>query len=156
MIGHEPNVIVNQVQHWSGFTLFQTKKPIFQDRCFTILLVYRSHKESIASFFNVLTLILSQNSQVDFIFGDFNINALKDSKENKDLKKILVDFKQLFDHPSHIDGGLIDHIYVKNNLLNNFKIDSLKICVNISDHDALKIRIQTIEDDDEDTFDQVT
>jgi len=45
----------------------------------------RSHKErTVVSFLNNLTSILSQNSQVDFLFDDFNINALKDSKESKD------------------------------------------------------------------------
>ena len=46
------------------------------------------------------------------------------------------------DKPTHIDGGLIDHIYVRDSLLDIFEIDFVKYCLSFSDHDALKIRLK--------------
>ena len=48
-----------------------------------------------------------------FIVGDFNINFLRDPKEQI-IKKILsCGFKQIVNYPTHKAGGLIDHVYIK-------------------------------------------
>ena len=42
--------------------------------------------------------------------------------------------------PTHIDGALLDHVYVKKELVNSFKITTLVKNVYFSDHDVVKFK----------------
>ena len=48
-----------------------------------------------------------------FIVGDFNINYLRVPHEMIVNKIQSCGYKQLVQHPTHIAGGLLDHVYVK-------------------------------------------
>ena len=48
---------------------------------------------------------------------------------------------QIIGQPTHIDGGLLDDVYIEENMFHLFNIYKIKICMSISDHDALKINI---------------
>ena len=81
--------------------------------------------------------------ETDFILGDFNINLLKDSNEKQMLKNHLQDFHQIVEGPTHVDGGLIDHVYIRNFLLKDFSTESMRVFINLSDHDAVTMRLTT-------------
>ena len=140
-------VKVTSFQKWSGFTLLQMKKSLFSDDIMSILLVYRCHSESLHKFLTDLSSIkLAFN--LDMIFGDFNIDFQKETREKFELLNVLdsAEFTQIVDHPTHIDGGLIDHIYIKKTFLEIFSVEFIKICVTVSDHDALKVRVKFLEE----------
>lgn len=96
--------------------------------------------------------MLLHNSEIELILGDFNINLLKDNTSSKELQHILKDFNQVIEFPTHADGGLIDHVYVKKSLLQEFSFDILKVCLSISDHDSLKIGLKVQENVDDDSY----
>ena len=48
-----------------------------------------------------------------FIVGDFNIDFMKDPKDPIIKKIVSCGFKQMVDGPTHIEGGLLDHVYMR-------------------------------------------
>ena len=52
--------------------------------------------------------------------SDFNIDFLKNERTVIEFKIFIFDFKQIIEKPTHINGGLIDHIYVRKSLLDSF------------------------------------
>ena len=139
-IGYKESVTILEHEHVSGFSHVKLKKNAYSERTFNILLLYRSHQETLTSFFSSLHTVLSELPDIDIIFGDFNIDLLKESEEKQNLLYCLQDFNPLVDFPTHVDGGAIDHIFV-NNTLNDALVDGLKFCTCLSDHDVLKIEI---------------
>ena len=76
------------------------------------------------------------------VLSDFNIDFLKNERTVIEFKIFIFDFKQIIEKPTHINGGLIDHIYVRKSLFDVFEIDFIKYSLSFSDHDALKIRLK--------------
>ena len=50
-------------------------------------------------------------------------------------------YELVIDFPTHIDSGLLDHFWVRKDLIDSFDLKIHRKCVNISDHDAVKISI---------------
>lgn len=88
---------------------------------------------------------MEHHNDIDIILGDFNIDTLTTSCNVTTLQHLLSSnmngYRQSINEPTHIDGGLLDHVYNKENMFHLFDIDKMKICMNISDHDAVKINI---------------
>ena len=84
-------------------------------------------------------------TDIDIILGDFNIDLLNENSDVNMLRNLLSGrtyaYRQIIDESTHIDGGLLDHVFTKENMFHLFDVSKIKICVNISDHDALKIKI---------------
>ena len=145
MFGYRKNLEAFEIEKFSGFFLCKVLKHSFIDIPFKILLLYRSHQESLQSFMNTLNGFLEQHTDIDIILGDFNIDLLNENSDVNMLRNLLsgrtYGYRQIIDEPTHIDGGLLDHVYIKENMFHLFDVSKIKICVNISDHDALKINI---------------
>ena len=56
------------------------------------------------------------NKTFDLILGDFNINAL-DDETFQPLKNILNSYEMVVRKPTHLDGGLLDNVYIRKMLL---------------------------------------
>ena len=55
----------------------------------------------------------------------------------------MVDFIEIVkDSPTHIDGGLLDRVYVHKHTEINFTVTTLVKCVSYSDHNTIKIKIE--------------
>ena len=61
------------------------------------------------------------------------------------LQNHLQDYQQIVDGPTHVDGGLIDHVYIRKSLLEKFSTESARVCINLSDHDAVTIRLSQVK-----------
>ena len=48
-----------------------------------------------------------------FIVGDFNVNFLRNPKDPIVTKILSCGFMQIVTAPTHIGGGLLDHVYTK-------------------------------------------
>ena len=48
-----------------------------------------------------------------FIVGDFNINYLSVPKDPVVTKILACGFQQIVQNPTHVGGGLLDHVYTK-------------------------------------------
>ena len=141
--GYRKNLQAKEIEKDPGFYLFQVIKNTFIDIPLKILLLYRSHQQSLQSFINTLDRFLVHHTDIDMILGDFNIDILgtkSDSSGSRHLD-ILHGYRQIVNEPTHVDGGLLDHVYIKENMFHLFSIEKIKICVSISDHDAIKVKI---------------
>ena len=87
-------------------TLFST-----HENTIHIVNIYRSHAANTDSFLQDLESMIS-NYEICYIFGDFNIDYLN---SNHEILAWIINhgFSQLVNSPTHEEGGLLDHAYVK-------------------------------------------
>ena len=79
---------------------------------FDVLNVYRSLGANKADFFRDLKK-LAPGQRTCVIVGDFNMDFSKEPQERL-LKEIsALGFEQLVKSPTHIEGGIIDHVYAR-------------------------------------------
>ena len=77
-----------------------------------VINVYISRGANKANFLKDLGA-LARGSKPCFIVGDFNIDFPNDPTEVIIKKITSSSFKQLVSTPTHVEGGLLDHIYVR-------------------------------------------
>ena len=75
----------------------------------------------------------------DIILGDFNIDALE---SNVNLNQFLTGYTLVVNEPTHISGSLLDHCYIKNDVLQQYDILCHVITVPFSDHDAVRVNLK--------------
>ena len=102
------------------------------------MLAYRKQSLGVQEFSQIMQYLLAAYS-VDIIGGDFNYDLLKVT-ENK-LPDIFEDHVQIVNKATHISGSLIDHVYVKKTLMEEFSINLTVENIYFSDHDAVRIVI---------------
>ena len=104
---------------------------------FTFILAYRKQSTNSLSYSQELAEIaFSENA--DIILGDFNINAFNDCK----LADALSDYQQIVTEPTHLQGSLLDLVFIKKSILTNYQCESIVKCVFYSDHDVVKVKLQ--------------
>jgi len=90
-------------------------------------------------FENLSSLVHSYD--IDILLGDFNIDYL-----DKNHRAVLWEILSDYDHVSfseggtHVDGALLDHIYLKDECGYSCYSDFLIKCVYFSDHGAIKVQ----------------
>ena len=103
---------------------------------FDVLSVYRfSDSSDVEEFTNKVKAYINFTKPT-IVLGDFNIDLLKlpENIFSQNLKEC--GFKQLVHQPTHISGGLIDHVYAY--LPNGEQCELFKIHpLYYSDHDAI-------------------
>ena len=138
-IGNDRDLIdVIEYDHSPGFTVLTFRKPSFSDKVFSLLLLYKNTKLAKDVFLCRLSALLMDFNSFDLILGDFNINGFE---EDPLLSRVMSNYKLMVDFSTHLDGKMLDHIYVHKDLLDIFRFRTIRKCVNISDHDAIKINI---------------
>ena len=129
---------VQEYDHSTGFSVVYFKKPLFVDKVFSLLLVYKRSTMSKDAFLCHLSNLFMDFNSFDLILGDFNINGLE---EDPLLSRVLSDYQLMVNFPTHLDGSMLDHIYVHKDLMDHYEFKTIRKCINISDHDAIKINI---------------
>ena len=104
-----------------------------------LLVLYRKNNSSLESFYNHLSDILSVEN-VDIVVGDFNINAQDLSQVNR-LLQVFHQYEQIVQSPTHLAGATLDHVYVRNEFMEQFNLLDYSINIYFSDHDAIQIHI---------------
>ena len=80
------------------------------------------------------------------IGGDFNLCVLKQSKNYVNKSFAEIGFQQIVTEATHVDGGAIDHIYLRQGC-NRFEWN-LEICPKYySDHDGLYLTLWKSSDE---------
>ena len=64
------------------------------------------------------------------------------SENNNYVFEYLSDYQLVINEPTHISGSLIDHVYVKKEVINEVEVSAFVKSVYFSDHDAIKLRLQ--------------
>ena len=108
---------------------------------FDLILVYRfSEKSNIYKFTEQIVNILNLSKTV-IICGDNNVNIDK-LPQNKFSKSLFnLGFVQLVNSPTHILGGIIDHVYFYSKNMSTCSLYKI-YPVYYSDHDALSFSLQ--------------
>lgn len=70
-------------------------------------------------------------STVHFILGDFNIDGLDAIKCSK-LHNVLHNYEMIVSEPTHLDGAVLDHVYLLRAFLPN---------IYFPDHDDVRFKI---------------
>ena len=112
---------------------------------YDILCVYRSSNSIKAKQIDFLSDLrrLIFRGRKTFILGDYNFNALC-PKQNYILRELENwNFIQLVREPTHIQGGLIDHCYMSDNISSSSVILSQK-SVYYNDHDINELIIKEV------------
>ena len=138
--GYRNNVAVLDKFDGNGVSIFSFKKHDFADRVFTLMLVYRKHSMQMQEFFQMLEYLLATNS-IDIVAGDFNFDLLEVSKNNL-FSNHFTEHVQIVNKPTHISGSLIDHVYIKKTLMEEFFANAIVENIYFSDHDAIRIVIE--------------
>ena len=89
------------------------------------MLQYRSPGSSLTTSFNTMENVLSDRHIIDVVLGDFNIDILNST--NISLRNILSNYTLLVNEATHNSSSLVDHVYVNNELLQEFLFDKTKI-----------------------------
>ena len=77
---------------------------------------------------------------IEIIAWDFNYDILK-VLENK-LLDIFTNHVQMVNKPTHISESLIDHVYLKKSLIEDFLFNATVENIYFSDNDAVRIIIE--------------
>ena len=80
----------------------------FYEYPMTIVLVYQSPNSPIASFLDDLVYFTNART-IDVLLGDLNINDF-DGDAYTRLDEVLSSYKLMVKEPTHLNGGLLDHV----------------------------------------------
>ena len=95
---------------------------------------------------NFRILFLSKWSIVNILQGDFNIDAF-DIDPSVKRHDILSNYRFLVKEPTHLDGALLDHVYLYKLFLSK-NVNAFAKGIYFSDYDAAKWQILFRENDD--------
>ena len=129
---------INWHSKFEGISIFNVSKTVFSNTSVTIALLYRQQNCSSSNFQNIVVYLVNQG--IDIIMGDFNINFL-DTTAFAPLIDTLHLYEQIVTEPTHLDGGLIDHVHIRKNLLINIDISTMVCNVYFTDHDSVKFSL---------------
>ena len=94
---------------FNGISSFKIRKQHFSNNPFSIALIYRCQNTQTSTFIDWLNHVVG--SGIDVLLGDFNIDAL-DEVAYRRLKDTLSNYKLKVLEPTHLDGVLLDHVYL--------------------------------------------
>ena len=83
-------------------------------------------------------ILLADN--IDIVVGDFNINAQDLSQANR-LLQVFHRYDQIVQNPTHLAGATLDHVYLRNDLMEQFNLLDYVISIYFSDHDAIQFHL---------------
>ena len=107
-----------------------------------VISVYRSKEGNERDFIRQLKSMLSVG-KVTVISGDFNI-CLANRKSNQISSTLqALGFKQLVNEATHIEGGHLDHIYIRGII--NAHVELYSPYYTALDHDALCLSLQVLD-----------
>ena len=107
-----------------------------------MLLLYRKNSESLNNFCeNLIEINTHQN--FDIILGDFNVNALE---QNSQVKQVLSNYMQLVTESTQTSGGLLDHIFIRKQMNQEMVVQNVIITTYFSDHDVVFLTLQMKSD----------
>ena len=103
-----------------------------------VIAVYKSQEESFLSLKNQVEALIDPN-KTSLVVGDFNF-CYKTSQNEFSSFMSKSKFNQLVEAATHIEGGLLDHAYLK--CVGDQRVATVELCSNYySDHDTVTVFI---------------
>ena len=109
---------------------------------YRVLLLHRKNSENLNKFYENL-IEINTHQDVDIILGDFNVNALE---QNSQVKQVLSAYMQVVTESTQISGGLLDHIFIHKQMKHEMVVQNVVVTTYFSDHDAVFLTLQTKSD----------
>lgn len=131
---------ITEYDHSSCFSLVKFRKKEFSDKEFSVLVLYNSSKIHREVFAYTLAQFIERHV-IDIILGDFNTDGFELDKREQLLVEVLSNYTLMTRFPTHVDGKMLDHVWVQKELSIHYDIQVIRKCVNLSDHDAVKISL---------------
>ena len=100
-------------------------------------MIYRSPKSPLSEFIDCLQYLVGRN--IDIFLGDFNIDAFEGVRA---LKEVFSNYNLKVSEPTHLDGALLNHVYIKKSFAKDKHVTSIVNIVYCLDHDAVKVQIR--------------
>ena len=138
--GYSSNMALCSSSDCGSKSVLALKKPAFLGELVKIDLLYRSPNVLPNLFLENLTFWIDEE-KADILLGDFNLDALCYDSCNP-LQQRLENYKLLVSEPTHMDGGLLDHVYIARSFSTNKLLATVIKNVYFSDHDAVKLQIK--------------
>ena len=127
------SIQILECQKAAGYTLIKFSKQTFSNEPINLLLLYKPPHYSRNAFCQDLSGLLFDN--IEIIVGDFNIDAQEPT--NADLNGILSSYEMIVNEPTHLAGGLLDHVYLKRSFISEKEVTSFVKDIYFSDHDGI-------------------
>ena len=104
--------------------------------------MYRSSRNTNdASIISIIERLI-EPTKICIISGDFNLNFLTDSNNVIITALQRLKFTQVIDQPTHIQGGIIDHLYIRQpHIYREVEIISDLVAAFYSDHIGIQITL---------------
>ena len=94
----------------NAISIIAITAPQFYEYPIIIALVYRSPNSPTACFLDQLVYLFNART-TDILLGDSNIVAF-DGDAYTRLDEVLSSYRLMVKEPTHLDGGLLDHVYL--------------------------------------------
>ena len=94
-------------------------------------MIYRTPKSSLSEFIDCLEYLVGSN--IAIFPGDFNIDAFEGVRT---LKEVFSNYNLKVSEPTHLDGALLDLVYIKKSFENGKHVTSIVNNVYFSNHDC--------------------
>ena len=130
----------NKFQHYSDISKESHQITLFRSMNLDSIHVYRSSNTSLEELKEDLKTMIQPHTNT-IISGDFNLCLKKDPNNMVSTYLYNQGFNQLNSHPTHIQGGQIDHVYFIDRTKTFNKPDVLRYSPYYSDHDALCVSL---------------
>ena len=99
-------------------------------------MIYRSPKSLLSEFIDYLQYLVGRN--IDIVLGNFSIDAFDGVRA---LKEVFSIYNLNVSEPTHLDGALLGHVYIKKSFENKKHVASIVTNFYCSDHHVIKLQI---------------
>ena len=93
---------------------YRSQNAVFLPNPVKLLLLYRKHTGFVSDFYRTLSDLLCTNNIIDIVLVDFNTNA---QNQPNQLRQNFSDCKQSFTESTQLPGAILDHVYLKIDIL---------------------------------------
>ena len=110
-ISYQKSILLQCHQKGEGISVIQLYKLTYSNDCVSIAILHRRQLSTIPTFFSNLEL-LTNSSEMNVVFGDFNLDAL-DPGLFEQISNTLSNFCLVNFNSAHLNGSLTDEVYVR-------------------------------------------
>ena len=141
------NVEILAKEDFNGIYIFNIQKQHFSNNPFSTVLIYKCPNTQTSAFIDCLNYVVG--SGIDVLPGDFNIDAL-DEVAYRRLKDTPSGYNLKVLEPTHLDGALLDHVYLHKTFEHDKLVMSVVNNIYFSDHDAVTVQLRFRQNSDND------
>ena len=137
--GYSNQITVLSNEDFDGISIFTLRNQQFSNNPISVALIYRSPNSPLTGFIDCLRYLVGRS--IDILLGDINIYAF-DKLSYARLKEVLCNYNLKVSEPTHLDGALLDHVYLSKSFEYGKYVTPVVSNIYFSDHDAIKAQFR--------------